>query len=204
MQNDKAKIKMKDNIFIKHKKTTIVCAILLAIAAILFLHRTVKGYFPMPQGIRRLLYAALDNTGHKTRLVEDHFLLNKKGFQKTYDLDLKFIDTYTIGILRESDYFPGEFRYKGKIQADFYANGNKLFTKISDSSTTNYFFIICDMKSDPWKTAILKIGLIDFDVLINGKFYPDMTVTITVLEEDENLIPFQEDVKLYIGIDKTL
>jgi hypothetical protein len=184
-------------------KKKVLYLILLTFLVIVCFVRVLLGYFPMSQGIRRLLYVFTDNIGYQTPIVEEKFPVNKAGYQKTYNLDFQYIDIYTIGLLIKGQALPETYHYTGKIKADFYYDGKKIFTKISDASSIDYL-TEDDMSHTPWLLLIREIRLVDFEVLQGYKFYKKMSVTITVLEADENLTQYEDQVVLYIGIVQTL
>jgi len=173
-------------------KKTILIIFLLIFIAILSV-KAVIGFIPLPIGIRHIFHLMIAPKDLYNPIVTDNFLFYEKGFTKTYLLHYKYQDIYEVGFLAGKEGISSKYRFKGKIQVEFFWKDNLLFKKIVDSIDTALY-----VKGD--MTKYKEISLTSFEIPLQGKYKDDISITLTVLEPDQELEKYGDSIKLYIAV----
>ncbi len=166
--------------------------LLFLIAGILFV-KAMKGFIPLPIGIRHLIHLVIQPKDLYQPIIIDDFLFYEKGFTKTYFLEPKYLDIYEIGFLAEKADISSKYKYKGKIKAEFFWKGKLLFDRIVSSYNAAW-----SVNGDT--EHFKEISLLKFEIPLQGKYKNDITIKLTVLEPDQELKKYADSIKLYIAV----
>ena len=175
----------------KTRKFTIVILIL-PILVLLSL-RAIKGFIPLPNGVRNLVYLAMPPEDLYEPILEDNFLLYEKGFTKTYSLKFKYLVSHHIGFLVKNRDSSSQYKFSGKVRADFFWKDKLLF---SEEMTSHFSagYAGGDMKD------FSDVRLMRFDIPLQGKYKDDINVRLTVLEPDESLKQYGDSIRLFVKV----
>ncbi len=179
---------MKRNIIIINILTFIIVGVLVV--------WMVKGFFPLPIGIRHLFHLIFPPNNLYQPIVLDKFLFYEKGFTKTYYLKPNYLDIYEIGFLIDKNGIESTYKFKGKIKVEFFVKDEFLIGSM-----------ITSMDSALYKgtnmTYYKQISLYKFDIPLQEKYINDLSVKLTVLEPVQELKRFSDNVTLYIAVSAT-
>jgi len=128
-------------------------------------------------------------------IVVDNFLFHKEGFTRTYRLEPKYLDVYSIGFFSEKQDISSEDNFKGKIKAEFFWKEKLLCEKIVTSQTAAYY-----ADGDKAMKHYKKVFLMDFEIPLQGKYKKDISVKLIVLQPDKELEKYSDSLKLFIAV----
>lgn len=178
------------------KKNKIFIGLLLLLIFVVVFLKVIKGFIPLPIWARHIINMAIEPQDLYQPIVTDKFLFYRKGFSKTYSLEPKYLDSYAIGFYSEDNSIYSQYKFNGKIKADFFYKDRLLFTKTTTSINAAWY-VENDMK------YYKKVSLMDFDIPLKGKYKDNISVVLTVLETDRELEKFGDSIKLYIAVSPT-
>lgn len=173
-------------------KNTILIIITFLVIGILSI-RMVKGFIPLPIGIRHLFHRIISPEDLHQPIVTDNFLFFENNFSKTYSLHPKYLDIYEIGFFNDEAGISSKYKFRGKIKAEFFWKDKLLFDKIATTIDSAWY-----VQGDV--ACYKSICLLKFCLPLQGKYKKDISVRLTVLEPDEELEKYKNSLKLYIAV----
>lgn len=173
----------------KHKKRLIVVS---AICVCVFL---LTGLFCVSSEFRHIMHLAFPPKDLYKPILVDAFKFHEKGFEKRYVLKPKCLDSYAIGILSEQQNIPWDYKFSGKIKAEFFWKDTFLFEK----TVTSQGAAFC-ADNDKTMKYYKNVYLLEFEVPLQEKYKDDISVRLTVLEPDGSLEKYGDSIKLFIGV----
>lgn len=156
----------------------------------------VKTSISFPIGIRHLYHLFFTPKDLYDPIVIDNFLFNKKGFQKKYILNPKYLDMYDISISFLNKNFLSKYKFTGKLLVEFLYKGEVVSKKIVDR-------VISAIYAEKDISKYKKISLLTFEIPILGKYKENISIRITVLEVDQKLEKFRDSIMLNIAVSAT-
>ena len=135
-------------------------------------------------------------------IVYDEFIFHTKGHTKTYSLETKYNDYYSIGIIFENKDMPSgyatksKYNFNGKLKIDFFSRELLVSSKIISS-----FASVTYKKND--MNYLEKVSLSVFEVPLMGKYKRNISIRVSVLEPDNELKNYADSARLFIGISGT-
>lgn len=169
-----------------------------ALIAIVFLigFKAVKGFMPIPLGMRHLFHLLLQPSDFYAPIVKDKFNFGQEGFSRTYNLKPKYIDLYDVGLTFNQKVLSSKHKFNGQLKLEFISKGAVLYEEIVDAFKAwgSSFKDGYDMEFYKW------IVLHTFEMPLEGKYIKDISVKITVLKPDPELAKHQDSIELYIGV----
>ncbi|TDX51128.1 hypothetical protein [Orenia marismortui] len=158
-----------------------------------------KGFFPALKQFNPLLNYIFFQEDLYSPVVVDDFLFYRKGYKKEYSLKIKYVDTYRVYFSVEPKYLPEDYKFKGKIKAEFFYKEEKIREQIITS--INGSWLVNPRSTNVKDTQVLNhISLLKFKIPLKGKYKNKIKLRLTVLEPDMQLKSFAEYIKLYVGV----
>ena len=177
------------------KQTKLIITFLIIPILVFFFMALIKILIFPSTEMRHILHLAFPPEDLYEPIVIDEFLFYEKGFTRTYRLTPKYLDSYTIGLISDTQNILGGYKFSGKLKAEFFWNNKFLFEKIAISQVSTYY-----ADGDKKMEYLKKVFLINFDVPLKGKYKDDIDIRLTVLEPDENLKQYGDSIKIFIGV----
>ncbi len=180
------------SVFRKNARNIILACIAIYIVG----HKLVYHHFPIPFAVRFLFHRIVNPSDLREPIVLD-FDWTAEGFTKTYPLNPKYLDLYTIGIRgevqKERDFpngpgIPPPFEFSGILKLEFF-HKNKL---LSQETLTNTSGMLSGLEKTTHILSLLRIP-------IDG-YIDDLTVKVTLVKPDPRTARFQVPVAFFIGI----
>lgn len=135
---------------------------------------------------------------YNSQIIED-FRLDIKGYSKTFDLNLKYFDTYSLGVTNGNIGFPEKYKFNGKLRLQFYYK-NRV---VRDEEVTKWH-VAWDMTGNNGKRGYHKeITLAYFKFPLDHKYKDNVTLRVTVIEPDVQISEFGKELKIVIGVSAT-
>lgn len=178
------------------KKTMIIAIVLVLIVIAFSFLKLIKGFFPLPIGVRHLIHLIVTPKNLYQPIISDRFLFSERDFTKTYYLEPKYLDIYEIGFFTDQNGIESTYKFKGKLKVEFYWKDRFLFDSV-----------ITSMDSAGYKqndmTRYKQISLYSFNIPLQNKYTKEISVKLTVLEPDQELKRFSDSIKIYIAVNAT-
>jgi hypothetical protein len=137
-----------------------------------------------------------DNKDLYVAQVSEDFNLQERGFSKTFLLNPKHIDKYSVGITNGEIGFPEDYEFSGKLLIQYYHDNNIVFEQEITKQDVAW-----DMAGE--KRRFKEITLSYFDVPINDKYKDDISIKATVIDPDVKVGEFVKNLKIVIGVSAT-
>ncbi|MFA5144010.1 MAG: hypothetical protein WC522_07605 [Candidatus Omnitrophota bacterium] len=169
---------------------------LLVLVVSIFLVKAIRGFLPLPIGIRHLVNLTIQPKDLYTPIITDEFLFYEKGYTKTYPLIARHLDIYELGFLSWENIIPSKYRFDGKLQADFFWKDQLLFSKVITSINSGVY-------AEKDMAHYKEVSLLKFDIPLEGKYAKNISVRITVLEPALELKAYKDSVKFYVAVSST-
>jgi len=169
------------------RKMIYLAILLLVIFGACLTFKVIKGFFPVPIGVRHLAHLLIPPKDLYEPVVKDKFQFYKKGYTKTYSLSPKYFDFYDCGFSINED-LPDNYRFNGKLKVEFLLKDILLLEKL-----------ITDWGTMGRKT----VSLVHFEMPFQGKYAKDIAIRLTVLEPDLTLVKYKDSLELFIGVSST-
>jgi len=157
----------------------------------------------MPNEIKRLMYLFLEPEDLYTPVIKESFNFWEKNFSKSYTLEAKYEDSYTISILCSDPVglpsgwgTKNKSHFNGKIKVEFFYQDNCILTdKITKEKAIFY------KKND--MDHLRKIDLYFFNIPIQKKFKHHLSLKLTVIDPDSSLETYKNSLILVVGVAET-
>ena len=175
------------------KKPMIIIIVLLSFFSGVLILRSIKGFFPLPVGIRHFVDSMIGHKDLYKPIVMDRFLFSEKNFSKTYSLNPTYLDIYEIGFSIDNSGIESTYKFKGKLKVEFFWKDKFLFDGVITSWDSAVY-----AKGD--MTRYKQISLYKFDIPLQKKYIKDINIRLTVLEPDGELKMFSDLINLYIAV----
>ena len=158
--------------------SVITCLVLWTIC-----YRYVTGYYPIPEIVRRLHYINMlcenDDVSLKVILIDEKFLLNKKGYVATAAIEGAEPLVYCLGASFEG-LLPMDYAFKGQVLLEIEKDRNVIYSRVIKGTEANSYAFGEDHK--PYGINGFDIHTLPF--YIAHKKYQNSIVRVTVTEED--------------------
>ena len=175
------------------KNIMIIAVILSVIITIGVVIKVVKGFIPLPIGIRHLYHLIVAPDDLYEPIVRDNFLFYEKGFTKSYTLHPKYLDIYDLGIISVHEELSSKYKFSGKLSVEFLWKDKVLSTEMADS-IESATYVEGDMKK------YKKVSLMSFEIPFSGKYKDDISIRISVIEPDQELKEYGDSVRLFLAV----
>ncbi|MEW6096322.1 MAG: hypothetical protein AB1567_07335 [bacterium] len=174
----------------------VIISLLVFILSILSL-KVIKGFIPLPIGVRHVFNRIIAPKDLYYPIVTDNFLFHEKGFTNTYLLHPKYLDLYELGFSSTGgEGISSKYKFKGKIQLEFFWKDKLLFKKIASAIDTAWY-------AEGDMTKYKAVSLMSFEIPLQRKYKNDVSIKLTVLEPDQELKKYGDSIKLYIAVSAT-
>jgi hypothetical protein len=173
-------------LFLFRKRMIIFMWFFLIIFIICMSFKIIKGYIPVPIGIRHFVHLLIPPNDLYRPIISDNFLFYEKGFNKTYPLEPKYLDFYDCGFTTDYEIQP-DYKFNGKIKFEFFWKNKQLFERTV---------------TRPKTFSKKEVSLIHFEIPFLGKYKKDISMKVTVLEPDI-VLKDKKSIKLYIAVSGT-
>ncbi len=173
----------------KDLTSNILAIIAIAILVVVVLYKFIN----IPASIYHVGHLAFPPRDLYQPIIYDAFSFDKKNFSETYNLKPKYSDIYEIGLVSAKDDIPASYKFSGKVKFSFFSDGKLLFERDSLPNPSVFY-----SKKD--NTKIRAIVLMTFDLPIMNKYKDNLSVKVTIVEEDKILKNYIDSVKLYIAV----
>ncbi len=173
----------------KNKKQIIFIIFLLVV----ILSALLKNLIPIPLNIRHICHLVVAPKDLYKPIVADNFPFDKKGASKTYKLNPKYFDFYDISIQFLNRNISSRYKFSGSLSVDFMYKGEVVSTNIADRKISAWY-----AENDLSKYK--RISLLNFEIPVNKKYKDHISVRITVLEVDQELVKYKNSIKLHIAV----
>ena len=130
---------------------------------------------------------------YEPQIVED-FRLDIKGYSKAFNLNLKYLDSYSLGITNGDIGFPEKYRFKGKLKLQFFYK-NKLIREAEIEEQDIAYYMTTSPGFD-----YREINLAYFDIPLDHRYKNNLSLKVTVIEPDPHIAEFGKDLKIVIGV----
>jgi len=175
----------------RFSKLLFVISAILVIVLWFSVFNAVKGYYPIPTGIKQSFYGLIyNNINNEYGYVNNGFRMNEKNYEVNYSLKKTLSVPYRVYLQfnKKTDVLPSDTRFKGVIKTvvtrdgvvvhEYVATNVKVATTIDDGGET--------------KGLIGGFYLANLPFPIGKGTYKNVKIKITVVEIDKNLA-------MYIG-----
>jgi hypothetical protein len=176
------------------KKVFIFC-----ILGVILSFGVLKGASILPTSFIHIFHLMVTPEDLYNPIVYDEFLFYIKGHEKTYSLETKYNDYYSIGIIFTNNDMPSgyatksKYTFNGKLKIEFFYKD----LLVSSEIISSYVRLIYS-KND--MNYLEKISLSVFEVPLMGKYKKNISVKVSVLEPDNKLKNYADSARLFIGI----
>lgn len=170
--------------------------LIISLISLIFCVKFIKGFIPIPIGIRHTLHLMFPPKDLFNPIIEDNFKFYEKEYSKVYKLDAKYIDFYKIGVKFKKDGISSKYKFNGKIKAEFFHKDNLLSEEMITSIKSGVFL---DNSMEKYK----EFSFLKFTIPLVAKHIRDISVKLTVLNPDPELEKYKDSIKLYIGVSAT-
>lgn len=143
--------------------------------------------------IRHLYHLLIQPEDLYNPIIKDDFSFHKKGFSKTYELKPKYFDYYDMGIVFNENNISSNYKFSGKLLVEFFYKD-----KLVSDATVSQIAAAWPSKTDDSKYR--EIALFSFAIPISKKYKKDISIRITVLEEDEVLKEYKDSIQLFVAV----
>ncbi len=126
--------------------------------------------------------------------VEEDFRLDIRGYSKTINLNLKYLDKYTLDITNGDIGFPGSYKFNGKLQLQFFYK-DRLVREL-EVVRQGVAWDMTNKKGDIYK----EISLAYFQIPLDNKYKDNLSLKVTVIKPDTNIGEFGKELKIVIGV----
>jgi hypothetical protein len=149
--------------------------------------------FHLLTGLRHFYHALFVPKNLYVPIVTDNFKFNKKGFCKIYKLQPKYFDYYDLNITFLNRHISSKFKFTGKLLIEFMYKDKVVSTKMVDRISS------ADYDGNDM-TKYKKITFLTFEIPIIKKYKEDIHLRITVIESDQELAKYNNEIKLNIAV----
>lgn len=129
-------------------------------------------------------------------IIEDACFLWEKGRVVTYPLIPKYHDIYEVGLRCDGDLIPCNYVFDGKLLVEFLEGGRVIKSEIVNSILTRSF-AGNDMNFDN------RLELLRFNLPLDGKYWENVSLKVTVLQPAEILKKYEHGLKFYVAVSST-
>lgn len=123
----------------------------------------------------------------------ESFSFAEKGFVKTIKIQPKHLDVYEIGMAIEGEGLDSNYKYNGRLMVEIIHKDKKIYQDIVDRYKEAWY-----VKGNSDKYG--KISLYKFNIPFLNKYINEISIRITVLDPDEYLASYPNDIGLYVAI----
>ena len=126
-------------------------------------------------------------------IVEVDCFLWKEGYSAIYPLKPKYRDFYMIGLMCSETNIPTALKFDGELLVEFLKGG-----QVVKSQTVSSFgpSILASKDMELCK----EISLMEFEMPLDGKYWDDVSLRVTVLKPAEMLKKYERGLKLYVAV----
>jgi len=135
---------------------------------------------------------------YEPQRTED-FRLDVKGYSKTFDLNLKYLDKYSLGMTNGNIGFPEKYQFHGKLKLQFFYKNKLVREKEVDKQDVSYYMTGENSKSGYFR----EITLTYFDIPLDRKYKDNLSLKVIVIEPDTKINEFGKELKIVIGVSGT-
>ncbi len=132
---------------------------------------------------------------YQPQIIED-FRLDVAGYSKILDLNLSYMERYSLSITNGEIGFPEKYKFNGKLKLQFFYK-NKL---VRERQVVEQEVAVYGTKRKGF--YFNEITLTYFDLPLDRKYKDNLSLKVTVVEPDTTISEFGKELKIVIGVNK--
>lgn len=143
-------------------------------------------------GVYHFVHQRLELRDLYDPIVDEPFPFWEAGYSKTYSLDAKYSDIYSIEMLFSGEGVSKREKLNERIKVEFFWQDHMVL----ENEIAGIFL---------WPNGkkhfdLQRSRLMDFDIPLDGKYKKELSVRMTVLEADQILKKYEDSLRLVIKV----
>jgi len=150
----------------------------------------------IPVGVRHLYHLLTMPEDLYDPIVTDGYFFAEDGASRSYSLEPRYYDYYEIGLMSEAAGIPADFRFRGRVEAEFFV-GEEEVEAHSITSVVSASYAKDDMDH------YAKVVLLRFELPLVGGGSEQARLKLSVTEPDSANAPLGPSLQLYVAVSAT-
>ena len=173
-----------------------VLAAVVGFFILIFFLKVLDGFIQLPPDVKKFVTKIIPSRQFHKLVVMEPFSFEQKGFARTYLLNPRYMDVFTVGFFSVNGELPSNYVFNGKIKMEYSWGPKMRFEQLITSGSVTQ-----PLKQDVIKRR--KVVLKNFDLRLRENYNDNIKITLTVLSADPILKKYKGALRVYIEVKRT-